>query len=159
VEFIQPLVHLGLCHLTIQPTSSGYWTIYMISAQDSPITPRNSKEIPTASSEPPAEHVSQTNTSAPISMGSLLMPQQQQQQQQQQAPPQQQQLPQPVPNISGRASAVPVFNEPELHVLKLQKSNNGMGLSIVAARGVNQDRLGIYIKSVVKGGAADQVSD
>jgi afadin len=87
------------------------------------------------------------------------MPQQQQQQQQQQAPPQQQQLPQPVPNISGRASAVPVFNEPELHVLKLQKSNNGMGLSIVAARGVNQDRLGIYIKSVVKGGAADQVSD
>jgi afadin len=29
-----------------------------------------------------------------------------------------------------------------------------MGLSIVAAKGVGQERLGIYIKSVVKGGAA-----
>ncbi|KAL3219549.1 hypothetical protein MRX96_030309 [Rhipicephalus microplus] len=32
---------------------------------------------------------------------------------------------------------------------------SGMGLSIVAARGSNQDRLGIYVKSVVRGGAAD----
>uniref|UniRef100_A0A6Q2X2V8 Afadin n=1 Tax=Esox lucius TaxID=8010 RepID=A0A6Q2X2V8_ESOLU len=33
--------------------------------------------------------------------------------------------------------------------------HNGMGLSIVAAKGAGQDKLGIYIKSVVKGGAAD----
>ncbi|KAG8238215.1 hypothetical protein J437_LFUL018259 [Ladona fulva] len=45
--------------------------------------------------------------------------------------------------------------EPETQVIKLHKSNNGMGLSIVAAKGAGQDRLGIYIKSVVKGGAAD----
>uniref|UniRef100_A0A4W3HX57 Afadin n=1 Tax=Callorhinchus milii TaxID=7868 RepID=A0A4W3HX57_CALMI len=32
---------------------------------------------------------------------------------------------------------------------------NGMGLSIVAAKGAGQDKLGIYVKSVVKGGAAD----
>ncbi|XP_023710210.1 uncharacterized protein LOC111865986 isoform X4 [Cryptotermes secundus] len=49
----------------------------------------------------------------------------------------------------------PPRQEPEIQVIKLNKSNNGMGLSIVAAKGAGQDRLGIYIKSVVKGGAAD----
>uniref|UniRef100_A0A8C5G382 Afadin, adherens junction formation factor a n=1 Tax=Gouania willdenowi TaxID=441366 RepID=A0A8C5G382_GOUWI len=34
-------------------------------------------------------------------------------------------------------------------------NHNGMGLSIVAAKGAGQEKLGIYIKSVVKGGAAD----
>ena len=47
--------------------------------------------------------------------------------------------------------------EPEVQVLKLQKSNNGIGLSIVAAQGNHQPQQGIYIKSVVKGGAADVV--
>ncbi|KAL1476697.1 hypothetical protein MTO96_036320, partial [Rhipicephalus appendiculatus] len=42
-----------------------------------------------------------------------------------------------------------------LFTLALKKSPSGMGLSIVAARGSNQDRLGIYVKSVVRGGAAD----
>ena len=46
---------------------------------------------------------------------------------------------------------------PEIQIIKLQKSTNGMGLSIVAAKGAGQDRLGIYIKSVVAGGAADAV--
>ncbi|XP_043480029.1 afadin isoform X3 [Leptopilina heterotoma] len=45
--------------------------------------------------------------------------------------------------------------QPEVQVIKLHKSTNGMGLSIVAAKGAGQDRLGIYIKSVVAGGAAD----
>lgn len=73
---------------------------------------------------------------------------------------------------------------PEIQVIKLHKSTNGMGLSIVAAKvrtfipyvfisydlimlyiffsglqGAGQDRLGIYIKSVVAGGAADAVSN
>ncbi|RWS28932.1 afadin-like isoform X1 [Leptotrombidium deliense] len=43
----------------------------------------------------------------------------------------------------------------EITVIKLPKSNNCMGLSIVAAKGPNQDKMGIYIKSVVQGGAAD----
>ncbi|KAL1139052.1 hypothetical protein AAG570_009113 [Ranatra chinensis] len=50
---------------------------------------------------------------------------------------------------------IPTQQEPEMQIIKLHKSNNGMGLSIVAAKGAGQDRLGIYIKSVVKGGAAD----
>ncbi|XP_075909373.1 afadin isoform X2 [Petromyzon marinus] len=36
------------------------------------------------------------------------------------------------------------------------KKQHGLGLSIVAAKGAGLDKLGIYIKSVVKGGAADQ---
>ncbi|XP_055907102.1 afadin isoform X2 [Eupeodes corollae] len=45
--------------------------------------------------------------------------------------------------------------EPEIQAIKLQKNSNGMGLSIVAAKGAGQEQLGIYIKSVVPGGAAD----
>uniref|UniRef100_A0A8C2DF89 Afadin n=1 Tax=Cyprinus carpio TaxID=7962 RepID=A0A8C2DF89_CYPCA len=46
------------------------------------------------------------------------------------------------------------LKEPEIVTVTLKK-HNGMGLSIVAAKGAGQDKLGIYIKSVVKGGAAD----
>ncbi|XP_023036263.1 afadin isoform X2 [Drosophila willistoni] len=45
--------------------------------------------------------------------------------------------------------------QPEIQLIKLHKNSNGMGLSIVAAKGAGQERLGIYIKSVVPGGAAD----
>ncbi|XP_073971108.1 adherens junction formation factor afadin isoform X5 [Rhodnius prolixus] len=58
--------------------------------------------------------------------------------------------------MSNRSTGfVPTPQEPEVQIIKLHKSNNGMGLSIVAARGAGHDRSGIYIKSVVKGGAAD----
>jgi hypothetical protein len=43
---------------------------------------------------------------------------------------------------------------PEIIVIQLRKKDNSMGLSIIAARGVGQERLGIYIKNVVKNGAA-----
>ncbi|KAL5273672.1 MLLT4 family protein [Megaselia abdita] len=47
------------------------------------------------------------------------------------------------------------LSPPEVQIIKLHKNANGMGLSIVAAKGAGQERLGIYIKSVVPGGAAD----
>ncbi|XP_073926321.1 afadin isoform X11 [Castor canadensis] len=50
--------------------------------------------------------------------------------------------------------AQPLRKEPEVITVTLKKQN-GMGLSIVAAKGAGQDKLGIYVKSVVKGGAAD----
>ncbi|XP_078261316.1 afadin isoform X7 [Rhinoraja longicauda] len=50
--------------------------------------------------------------------------------------------------------AEPNRKEPEIITVTLKKLN-GMGLSIVAAKGAGQDKLGIYVKSVVKGGAAD----
>ncbi|XP_060772370.1 afadin isoform X6 [Neoarius graeffei] len=51
-------------------------------------------------------------------------------------------------------SDLPMRKEPEIVTVTLKK-HNGMGLSIVAAKGAGQEKLGIYIKSVVKGGAAD----
>lgn len=45
---------------------------------------------------------------------------------------------------------------PEVQIIRLHKAGGGMGLSIVAAKGAGQERLGIYIKSVVPGGAADR---
>ncbi|KYM94500.1 Afadin [Cyphomyrmex costatus] len=101
-EFLAPLQRDGLCRMAAQPTSSGYWTIYMID--------HNNLRSPSAMSNRSGGYISHTN--------------------QNQA-------------------------QPEIHVIKLHKSTNGMGLSIVAAKGAGQDRLGIYIKSVVAGGAAD----
>lgn len=83
--------------------------------------------------------------------------------------------------------AGPSQTQPEIQIIKLHKSSNGMGISIVAAKvydhysslrirdfhsnsvsasvtmrrktfqGAGQDKLGIYIKSVVANGAADAV--
>ncbi|XP_054007820.1 afadin isoform X7 [Hylaeus anthracinus] len=102
-EFLAPLQRDGLCRMAPQPTSSGYWTIYMIDHHN--------------------------NFRSPSAMS----------------------------NRSGGYSCHTGSNpvQPEIHVIKLHKSTNGMGLSIVAAKGAGQDRLGIYIKSVVAGGAAD----
>ncbi|XP_025263264.1 uncharacterized protein LOC105253569 isoform X5 [Camponotus floridanus] len=102
-EFLAPLQRDGLCRMAAQPTSSGYWTIYMIDHH-------NNLRSPSAMSNRSGGYTSHVN--------------------QNQA-------------------------QPEIHVIKLHKSTNGMGLSIVAAKGAGQDRLGIYIKSVVAGGAAD----
>uniref|UniRef100_A0AAQ4R2Q4 Afadin n=1 Tax=Gasterosteus aculeatus aculeatus TaxID=481459 RepID=A0AAQ4R2Q4_GASAC len=50
--------------------------------------------------------------------------------------------------------SAPMRKDPEVVTVTLKK-HNGMGLSIVAAKGAGQEKLGIYVKSVVKGGAAD----
>ncbi|KAF7690529.1 hypothetical protein HF521_012333 [Silurus meridionalis] len=57
-------------------------------------------------------------------------------------------------HFSADNSDLPMRKEPEVVTVTLKK-HNGMGLSIVAAKGAGQEKLGIYIKSVVKGGAAD----
>uniref|UniRef100_A0A8C4GL36 Afadin n=1 Tax=Dicentrarchus labrax TaxID=13489 RepID=A0A8C4GL36_DICLA len=57
-------------------------------------------------------------------------------------------------HFSNDQLTVPMRKEPEVVTVTLKK-HNGMGLSIVAAKGAGQEKLGIYIKSVVKGGAAD----
>ena len=98
--------------MTPQPTSSGFWTIYMDNLDMTPVM-----------SSPAPSDVSSNQP-------------QQQQQQQQPNGGQQQQL------------------QPEVQLIRLTKANSGMGLSIVAAKGVGKDKLGIYIKAVVEGGAA-----
>ncbi|KAJ8353333.1 hypothetical protein SKAU_G00209000 [Synaphobranchus kaupii] len=58
-------------------------------------------------------------------------------------------------DCDGHFSAdLPMRREPEIVTITLKKYK-GMGLSIVAAKGAGQEKLGIYIKSVVKGGVAD----
>ncbi|XP_037079285.1 LOW QUALITY PROTEIN: afadin-like [Pollicipes pollicipes] len=101
-EFIAPLQHAGLARMNEQPTSWGYWTIYMTDQDLSKLQPRS----PSA-----------------LSVRSL--------------------------------AGVAPFSEPAVQQIRLHKTATGMGLSIVAAKGVGLERPGIYIKSVVRGGAAD----
>ena len=108
VDFVAPLQQVGLCGMTPQPTSSGFWTIYM----------DNLDMTPLMSSPAPSD----------VSSSQQLPNSGQQQQLQQQ--------------------------QPEVQLIRLTKANSGMGLSIVAAKGVGKDKLGIYIKAVVEGGAA-----
>lgn len=108
-EFIGPFQSAGICRMAIQPSSMGYWTIYM------------------------ADHDANRSMHGPRSPSVMSYHGGERE----------------PARIPGSAP------EPEVTTMKLQKSNNGMGLSIVAARGVGQDKLGIYVKSVVKGGAAD----
>ncbi|KAL1455496.1 hypothetical protein WDU94_009586 [Cyamophila willieti] len=81
IEFISPLQVAGLCRLSAQPTSNGYWTVYM--------GPHNSQ--------------------GPVIRSPSAM--------------------------SNRSSGyVANREEPDIQVIKLHKSNSGMGLSIVAAK-------------------------
>ncbi|KAI8428650.1 hypothetical protein MSG28_007380 [Choristoneura fumiferana] len=56
--------------------------------------------------------------------------------------------------MAGYGAAARRPPDPAVHIIQLNKNSNGMGLSIVAAKGAGQSKLGIYIKSVVAGGAA-----
>ncbi|XP_037088487.1 afadin-like [Pollicipes pollicipes] len=117
-EFIAPLQHAGLARMNEQPTSWGYWTIYMAGHEQT---------------RPPAR--------SPSAMSNRSMG----------ARPLSGAGPGPGPG----PGPAPGATEPEVQLIKLQKSNTGMGLSIVAAKGPGQEQQGIYVKSVVRGGAAD----
>ncbi|XP_015773177.1 PREDICTED: afadin-like [Acropora digitifera] len=93
----------GLCRLTIQPASSGLWTVYH--------TKYNKDNL--------SEWIRDENHS--LQGG----------------------------DVSPRSPQAP-----EIMEVSFYKGQGGMGLSIVAAKGAGQDKLGIYIKQVVKGGAA-----
>lgn len=91
-EFLKPLEGIGLCRLSIQPASSGMWTVYHM---------KHNKEAVTGG------------------------------------------------DVTPRSPQAP-----EIMDVSFFKGQGGMGLSIVAAKGVGQDKLGIYIKQVVKDGPA-----
>lgn len=186
-DFVQTLVQTGVCTLTIQPTASGFWTIYFIDFQSEP-TPGpyqeyDDKNMLRESASPLMVRnngsISDKNSISSSNSAVHFMPGTN--------PVQPSQTPQPVPTAAAAAAqktlsmpgmhpkqsmmggnlmhvygspfgTVRLMQEPEVQVIKLQKINNGIGLSIVSARGTNQNQLGIYIKSVVKGGAADLVS-
>ncbi|KAM9341599.1 afadin [Symphorus nematophorus] len=60
------------------------------------------------------------------------------------------------PTSSAENAHLAGHREPEVVMITLNKPlNSGMGVSIVAAKGAGQGNLGIYIKSIVKGGPAE----
>uniref|UniRef100_A0A3Q3KSL7 Afadin, adherens junction formation factor a n=1 Tax=Mastacembelus armatus TaxID=205130 RepID=A0A3Q3KSL7_9TELE len=60
------------------------------------------------------------------------------------------------PTPSAESTYLAVNREPEIVIITLNKPlNSGIGVSIVAAKGAGQGNLGIYIKSIVKGGPAE----
>ncbi|CAJ1073289.1 afadin [Xyrichtys novacula] len=60
------------------------------------------------------------------------------------------------PTSSADRTYLTAQREPEIVTITLNKPlNSGMGVSIVAAKGAGQGNLGIYIKSIVKGGPAE----
>lgn len=167
-EFIQPLVQNNLCRFTVQPTSCGEWTIYLIS--------KSSKIIPQTPQYPPPDngHRIYDNIHHPVRPVNYGIE------------PMHANVPPPPPPvlsshniIRGPNPQMPMIYSPAMSssllsmgpgpgpysapgpnimTIKLKKSESGLGLSIVAARNSNHEKLGIYIKSVVKGGAADMVS-
>merc|ERR1719210_3095944 len=120
VEFINPLQRHGLCFMTPQPTSSGFWTIYLDTPPPLTPAPRSPSELSQATFNPAEMTVTEVR----------------------QGP-------------GGHHEAGDHHAQPEILTIRLSKTN-GMGLSIVAAKGNRNEKLGIYIKAVVEGGAAWQ---
>ncbi|KAK9534039.1 hypothetical protein VZT92_009114 [Zoarces viviparus] len=60
------------------------------------------------------------------------------------------------PTSSAESTCLAAHRAPDIVTIALNKPlNSGMGVSIVAAKGAGQETLGIYIKSIVKGGPAE----
>ena len=121
VEFINPLQRHGLCFMTPQPTSSGFWTIYLDTPPPLTPAPRSPSEVSQATFNPGEMNMTDVRQGGPGGHQDLGEP----------------------------------HDQPEILTIRLSKTN-GMGLSIVAAKGNRNEKLGIYIKAVVEGGAAWQ---
>ncbi|XP_022089801.1 afadin-like isoform X2 [Acanthaster planci] len=213
-EFLEPLMRAGLARLTVNPTSSGDWTVYLyghnqsmdqgqprhIQPQHAPPTQKQQQQAPPQQQHAPTQlqqrqqqvppELQQQRQQAPPQLQQQQAPLQQQrqqappqlqqrqqhmppelQQQRQQAPPllqqQQQASPQqqkqappmspvmvkPPPQVRADAKAPP-GKEPEIFTIQLNKGGSRMGLSIIAAKGVGQEKIGVYVKAVVPGAAA-----
>ena len=139
-DFLQPLIRDGVCGFNIQ--SGRNWTVYFF------------KKSGFLEQRPPSTQMSGFPNNRPPSQNGY-----QQQQQQQQQQPQMNGFPsnrlsqhfdQHPPHSPGYTNP----QEPPLMTVQLQKLNNSLGLSIVAARGEVNKQKGIYVKSVVPNGAA-----
>ena len=153
-EFLAPLQQAGLAVMTPQPTSSGYWTIYMETLPPLtpvPRSPSQASQMTMNGAEMQGGYDNQNGYGGPRNGGPMNG-----------GPPHHggpppQPLGPPHPHMGGPVNGNGVLHpeEPEIQTIRLSKTN-GMGLSIVAAKGVGKERLGIYIKAVVEGGAAWQ---
>jgi len=170
LDFLEILQNSGQCWLWQNTQGPGSWKKFMIKEQQQP-----NLQQPTLSGS--STNSSATNTNSNINNMTTIMSQPLTRpaihttdqnginKQQQQIPT----TPLPVPVAAVVTTPVSKPDDtidftsqsqqqelgPTVVKLKLSKKNNGLGLSIVAARGTNQINSGIYVKSVVPGGAAD----
>ncbi|XP_071801654.1 uncharacterized protein [Asterias amurensis] len=235
-EFLEPLLRAGLARLTVNPTSSGDWTVYLYGSQNAldlgppphmqqpgppphiqqqgppphmreqgppphmreqgppphmqpgppphmreqgppphmqPGPPPHMREQgppphmqpgpqPHMREQGPPPHIQQQGPpphlreQGPSPHGPPHQPstlQRQQQQEQQSAPPMSPVMMKPAPQVRADAKAPP-GKEPEVFSIQLNKGGSRMGLSIVAAKGQGQEKMGVYVKAVVPGAAA-----
>ncbi|XP_066278378.1 afadin-like isoform X7 [Branchiostoma lanceolatum] len=131
-EFLDPLVSAGLLRMNIHPNAPGVWTIYF--------TPEAQEAARTMGS--PGEQIPKEKLR---SVSQQVHPE---------GHPSFQGSEQSLHTPESRYPTTPK-GEAEVIDVSFGKNSSGMGLSIVAAKGAGQDQLGIYVKSVVKGGAAD----
>ncbi|XP_078617973.1 uncharacterized protein LOC144885758 isoform X2 [Branchiostoma floridae x Branchiostoma japonicum] len=131
-EFLDPLVSAGLLRMNIHPNAPGVWTIYF-----TPEAQEAARNMGSPGEQIPKEKLRSVS---------------------------QQVHPEGHPSFQGSEQSLHApesrypptpKGEAEVIDVSFSKNSSGMGLSIVAAKGAGQDQLGIYVKSVVKGGAAD----
>ena len=132
-----PLQQAGLCHFSSQPGSSGHWNIYMDTArcQQDDRSDRGMEER----SDYRSDYRSDRGTEDRLDHRSVYRSGDRDYR-------------------SGDMSdygSLRMRSSPELETLVVEKER-GLGLSIVAARGGSMSSLGILVKSVVEGGAADR---
>ena len=140
LEFLESLQNAGLCWLWQNTHGPGSWKKFMIvdaEQQQQQQVEDNNVATTTATTTTTAA------ITAPVGVGVEAVKSPRHPQQQEFFPIEQQQ--QQVMSDEG----------PLVVKLQLAKKNNGLGLSIIAARGPHQTDTGIYVKSVVSGGAAD----
>ncbi len=129
LDFLETLQNAGHCWLWQNTQGPGSWKKFMSKEPTTPTSPVTLSQPQPA----PAEPVEPSHQVGKLEMASASKP------------------PLPV------APTTPTMQQQQPVVIKLRlnKKNNGLGLSIVAARPPNQINTGIYVKSVVSGGAAD----
>ncbi|XP_078699270.1 afadin-like isoform X5 [Branchiostoma floridae x Branchiostoma belcheri] len=131
-EFLDPLVSAGLVRMNVHPNAPGVWTIYF-----TPEAQEAARNMGSPGEQIPKEKLR--------SVSQQVHPE---------GHPSFQGSEQSLHTPESRYPPTPK-GEAEVIDVSFSKNSSGMGLSIVAAKGAGQDQLGIYVKSVVKGGAAD----
>jgi hypothetical protein len=163
LDFLEQLQNAGLCWLWQNTQGPGSWKKFMIKDQQQL---QQQQQPPLIQSQMINGHqqitttpVLPSNNTAPVSnngrSASPMLPRNQQLNVNMdiQQPLQQQNQIIHDDALDNGGEAVMTRPQPQVVKIKLMKKNNGLGLSIVAAKGLNQIT-GIYVKSVVAGGAA-----
>jgi afadin len=158
LEFLEHLQNAGHCWLWQNTQGPGSWKKFMTSKSTTTTTAAATATTSVDSAPPLVITPTSASVPVPIVVSSQVDSRQPTQMVAQvKTPALQTQISNEKPQLAATATstAASAASGPAIVKFKLNKKNNGLGLSIVAARGTNQMHQGIYIKSVVPGGASD----